>query len=342
MPPPEPRLEQVYDLHALLQAFQRARRAKRGRGEEPAFYWALEEELLALSQGLQRRTWRPDPYRYFTLRNAKRRVVSEASFRDRVVHHALVAALEPAFEPRFIAHSYACRRGKGGHAALRRVQAMARRYPYALRMDIQRYFDHIDHPILLRLLARRAPDHGLGWLCAALLEGACVPTVPPGTARGVPIGNLTSQFWANVYLDPLDHLVVDTLGVGSYARYMDDMIAFSHDKAALWELKATCKQFLTDTLQLPLKESATLVTPVSEGVPWLGFRVFPHTIRLREDARRRLGRHLRRLMRYAHDPDAQARFALSAQSACAHAAAANTFHLRQGMIDRLLRAWPEV
>ena len=119
MNPPLPSYEAVWRFESLLRAFKRARRAKRGRGGEPAFFRELETNLLCLSADLRDRTFRPDPLRFFTLWNKKERVVSEASFRDRVVHHSLVAALEPMFEARFIRHSYACRKGKGQHAALR-------------------------------------------------------------------------------------------------------------------------------------------------------------------------------------------------------------------------------
>ena len=159
-------LVRIASFDALLGAFRRARREKRGRGGEPAFAFQIESHLLALGAALRDGSWRPDPYRYFHLRTRKDRIVSEASFRDRVVHHALVAALEPAFEPHFSPFSYACRAGFGQHAALERVRRLARRHAYALRLDVRRYFDHVRHPVLLGLLERglsRAgpPDGGL-------------------------------------------------------------------------------------------------------------------------------------------------------------------------------------
>ena len=139
------------DAHAfgaLLAAFHRARRAKRGKGGEPAFYRDLEANLLELSEALRERRWRPDPYRFFVVRHTKERLVAEASFRDRVVHHALVGALEPAFEARFVSSSYACRKGKGVHAALERARRLAQRHRYFLRLDVQSYFASIDHQTL--------------------------------------------------------------------------------------------------------------------------------------------------------------------------------------------------
>ena len=221
---PEPRppcYEDVWRFRALLEAFHRARRAKRGRGGEPAFYWDLDGSVRTLSVSLRDRTWRPEPYRFFVLRRAKERVVSEAAFPDRVVHHALVRALEPVFEARFIRDSYACRTGKGAHAAVRRAQELARRSGFFLKLDVRRYFDHVEHATLLGLLGEAVDDAGILWLCERILDGAVLPHVPRGERRGIPIGNLTSQFWANVYLDPIDQLITRGLGVRSYVRYMD-------------------------------------------------------------------------------------------------------------------------
>ncbi len=281
-----PTYEDVWRFESLLAAFRRARRAKRGKGGEPAFYRDLEDNLIGLSDGLRTRTFRPDPYRYFRLWNKKERTVSEASFRDRVVHHSLVAALEPSFEARFIRHSYACRKGKGMHRAMAEARRLARRLPWFLKLDVRHYFDRVSHDVLMTLLAREIRDEGVLWLCATLLEGASVPGTE-GEARGLPIGNLTSQFWANVYLDALDHHVRDVIGCGSYLRYMDDMVLFDERKERLWELAAAIGTFCRDTLRLELKTEATRVAPVIEGVPWLGFRVFPGTTRLDPAGKRR-------------------------------------------------------
>ena len=178
---PLPTLDQVAGFRSLLAAFGRARRAKRGKGGEPAFYRDLEQNLCTLERELVDRTWRPDPYHYFIVRHTKERVVAEASFRDRVVHHALVAVLDAVFEPYFITQTYACRKGGGAHAAVRRAQALCREHRYFLKMDVQRYFDHIDHMILLAALRARVPDEGVAWLCRAILAGALLRRKPDET-----------------------------------------------------------------------------------------------------------------------------------------------------------------
>ena len=334
-----PTFADVYGFRPLLAAFERARRAKRGKGGEPAFYRDLEANVLQLSDDLRTRRYRPDRYRYFHLRgrpSRKDRIVSEASFRDRVVHHALVAAIEPPFEAHFIRHSYACRKGRGTHAAIRAAQRLAGRLPYFLRLDVTRYFDHVDHDVLLALLAERLADAGIQWLCRTLLDGALVPGVPAGERRGIPIGNLTSQFWANVYLDPLDHLVRDDLGHGAYLRYVDDIAVFAHTKEALWTVARDVRGFLRDRLRLALKDRATVVAPVTEGLPWLGFRLFPGLVRIDHEGRRRFGRRLgASVARAAAAPLADEDEVARTRSLCGHLDAAQACRLRQDVLARV-------
>jgi len=203
--------------------------------------------------------------------------------------------LEPAWEARFIPHSYACRVGKGTHRAVLRARLLARRHPYYLRMDVRSYFDSVDHETLLRLLALRADDPGISWLCSKLLATARVPIASPGPNRGtaIPIGNLTSQFWANVYLDPLDHFAISALGASTWVRYMDDILVLADTKTALWEVAEAVQDFARDSLRLTMKRRATVVAPVSEGIPWLGHRVFPAMVRLDRTTRKRFARKLR-------------------------------------------------
>ena len=236
--------QRVYCFECLLTAFRKARRAKKGKGGEPLFFLELEGNLLRLSRELEERTYTPDPYRYFHLRTTKDRLVSEASFRDRVVHHALVAALEPTFEELFIDSSYACRKGKGTHLALADAHRLSGEFQYFLKLDFRKYFNCIRHDILLKLLASHVQDEGILWLCERLMAVAAVPDVDPAAKCGLPIGNLTSQFWANVYLNPLDHEVIALPGVGACLRYMD-LCGAAHksiyvEKSVMWS-RCICK-----------------------------------------------------------------------------------------------------
>ena len=276
--------EDIWQPAALMRAFGRARRAKRGKGGEPAFYFELERNIAALSDALRDRTWRPDPYRYFIVRHTKERRVAEATFRDRVVHHALVAALEPPWEARFSPHSYACRAGKGQHAALAAAAERIARHKYAMTLDIHHYFDCVRHEVLLDKLATTGADDGTLWLSRTILAAG------NADGTGIPIGNLTSQFWANVYLDATDQLATTCVREGNYLRYMDDMLLIGDDKASLWRTHEVIAAQLAEPHRLALKPKATRLLPVSEGVPWLGMRTFPGTVRVQHEGRRRLFR----------------------------------------------------
>jgi len=333
-----PVYKNVYSFSKLYEAFCKARRAKRGKGGEPAFYRNLEDELSRLSVEIENRTYRPLPYRYFKLKNKKERTVSEAAFRDRVVHHSLVSAIEPVFERDFIAHSYACRKGKGSHKAVFRARKLAGSHRYFLKMDVAAYFDNVDHGILMSLLSERIDDQGILWLCRELLDGSNVPAAKYGEHKGLPIGNLTSQFWANVYLDPIDKLVTSSLGQSTYLRYMDDMLVFDEDKDGLWELSAGVRSFLRDKLALRLKDKATMVAPITEGVPWLGFRVFPGIVLADRCAKRRLSRKLKKsLVNAARDWRREDSAVAVAASLCGHLSQANTLRFRRGVLERLER-----
>jgi len=217
---------QVYSFQNLLAAFHRARRGRAGREYVAEFEFFLEGNLLQLEEELRTETYRPGGYRSFYIYEPKKRLVSAAPFRDRVVHHALVGVLEPIWEARFIHDSYACRRGKGIHQAVDRAHALVRNYCYALKGDVVKFFPSVDYDILLGLLARHVADPPVLRLAARILEsgagvldGEVEPAWFPGDdlfsplrPKGLPIGNLTSQFWANVYLNELDQFVKRELG----------------------------------------------------------------------------------------------------------------------------------
>lgn len=335
------RYDDVWAFVALHAAFRRARRAKRGKGDEPRFYFELEHRLLALSDALRTRTFVPEPYRYFRIAHPKRRLVSEASFRDRIVHHSLVAALEPAFEAQFIPFSYACRRGKGTHASLLRARRLARRHPYFLRLDIARYFDRIRHADVLALTHARCPDPGIAWLSSQLLTHAGVPHIDPTLGRGLPIGNLTSQFWANVILDPVDQRVHRGLGVGPYQRYMDDILVLGPTKRYLWSIARDIEAIVTGELGLALKHTVTQVAPVTQGIPWLGFRVFPGTVRIQAEGRKRFGRKIAASMARAASGD-EAVEAGRAASICTHLDAGDCRALRRAIVAEAQRRLDDV
>jgi len=278
----------VYAWANLYRAYRKAARGKRGRAAAARFEYRLEDNLVALQQDLVDGRYEPGPYVHFTIHEPKRRLISAAPFRDRVVHHALCQVIEPAFERSFIDHSYANRTGRGTHRALDQCQRWAARHRYVLQCDIEQFFPAIDHAILQQVLDRRIQDGRTRALIARIvasgqgvLAGEYAMVYFPGDdlfaanrPRGLPIGNLTSQFWANCYLNAFDHFVTRELGCGAYLRYVDDFLLFGDDKAQLWQWRQRIIERLA-ALRLTLHARKAQVRPVTEGIPFLGFVVYP-------------------------------------------------------------------
>jgi RNA-directed DNA polymerase len=256
----------------------------KGSGKTTAtckFFYNLEAEILRLREELLQHTYRPDAYRYFRIFDPKERVIAVAPFRDRVVHHAVVRILTPIYERVFIHDSYATRPNKGTHAAIQRTQHFLKRWPWYLKSDIVKYFDHVDHDILLNIIERKIKDRRLFELLERIIRNSAT------VGKGLPIGNLTSQFLANVYLDPFDHEIKDKLCIKGYLRYMDDFVLFGNSKRELSDLNRVIKQFLSDQLKLRLKIKSSWLNRSSHGLSFLGMRIFPRFIRVKPENRKR-------------------------------------------------------
>jgi RNA-directed DNA polymerase len=346
---------QVCTFENLFLAFRSAAKGKRGRPEVAAFEQDLEPNLFRLQEELEAQTYHPSPYYHFAIHDPKPRVISAAPFRDRVVHHALVRVIEPIFEARFIHDSYACREGKGTHAALDRAQEFARRFRYVLQCDLVHFFPAIDHAILRATLARLIADaHTMHLIDLIIDSGRGIPNhhAPhyfPGDdgdaprrafaasrPRGLPIGNLTSQFWANCYLDPLDQFVKRDLKCGrqrgGYVRYVDDFLLFADDKPTLWEWKRAIADHLIH-LRMRLHDRESTVYPITNGIPFLGFRIYPHRRRLKRRNGVAFARRFRSLRaQLAAGEITQERLYQSVQGWLAHAAHGDTLGLRRALV----------
>jgi RNA-directed DNA polymerase len=271
----------------LRSAFLKAIRGKRGKAEVIAYTSRLDEHLGLLRDQLMARKVDAGHYHFFTVHDPKERVICAASFPERVLHHAIMNVCEPVLERYAIHDSYACRTGKGMHAAVLRAQEFTRRHPWYLKLDIRQYFASIDRGIVMSLLERRIKDKDLLGLTRTILE-----TYSVEAGRGLPIGNLISQHLANFYLGHLDHWIKETLLVRGYVRYMDDFVLWAHEKAALKAQLAAIAAFLEHKLKLSLKDDVQL-NRCSRGLPFLGYRVFSNRLALGPRARRRFARKLR-------------------------------------------------
>lgn len=289
----------IVDFDNLLAAYQDARRGKRFNSEVLEFSANLEEELINIQNHLMWGTWVPGRYKCFICREPKLRFIQAPPFRDRVVHHALVNVIEPLFERRFIDHSYACRSNKGTHAAVDYVQQNLRAVcakwdkVYVLKADIAKYFPSIHHRVLDRVLQRVIRDRNVLRLCQIIISYGGID------GRGIPVGALTSQLFANIYLDQLDHYIKDGLGVQYYVRYMDDWVVLGPNKAVLNELLFTAGAFIEDKLRLRLNPK-TQIFPASHGIDFCGYRVWPtHRLPRKKNIKRTKKRFIKLADKYA-------------------------------------------
>lgn len=330
----------VVSLENLHAAAYRVLRGKRRQVQAGEFFRDLEGNLLRLQRELEIGAYRPGAYRTFWISEPKRRMISAAPFRDRVVHHALVRVIEPLFERRFIHHSYACRRGKGTHRALRQFVRWARATRYTLKLDVRKFFPSIDHEVLKEQLRRVIRDRDVLRLGGTIIDGSCPQETvvqhfpgddlltPSIRRRGIPIGNLTSQFLANVLLNDLDHQVKERLRVRRYLRYVDDFCCFGDDRARLDELRDAIREHLLG-LRLRLNERKSRVRQLREGIEFLGFVVLTDRIRLNSRAVRRQRRRLRSMRGGLERGELSlSDVTASVQAWCAHAAHGDTWRLR--------------
>jgi len=270
----------------LLRAARKARRGKRDRGAVQAFEFDLEHELLTLQQELETGAYRPGDFRSHWIYRPKKRLISAAPYRDRVVHHAIMNVLEPILDRHFHPDSFACRQRKGTHGAVDRLQGHMRRYRYAVQCDIRKFFPSIDHEILKTSFRRLIKDPRLLMLLDLIVDHSNPQEpvfdwfagddlfAPVERRKGLPIGNLTSQWFANWYLNRLDHFVTSGLGLGAYVRYCDDFILLSHDKEALRAARDRIREYLA-TLRLRIHDGKCAVVPVRGGLRFVGYRVWP-------------------------------------------------------------------
>jgi len=336
----------VRSFDNLLEAAYRARRGKRLRPDVAAFHYHLERNVLGLREELGDHSYRPGPYHSFRIGDPKPRLISAAPYRDRVVHHALCQVIEPIFERTFIHDSYANRAGKGTHRALDRCTYWARRHAYVLKCDIAKFFPSIDHGILLSLVERKLKCPETLWL-VRLIVGNSNPQeqalayfpgddvfTPFERARGIPIGNLTSQFLANVYLSPFDHYVHESLRWPGYVRYCDDFLVFDSDASRLHGVRDGMQSYL-NRLRLRLHARKCQILPTRCGIPFLGWQVFPDHRRLLPGPRRRVSARLRgRLLDHAAGRIPTERLSACVASCVGHLRHGDTSGLRRKLLAR--------
>ena len=273
-------------------------KARKGKMDKPAvknFTRHVNENLIKIQQNLKSNPPVLSKYTQFKIFDPKERVISVVPFLDRVMHHAIMNVLESVFERQFIYHTYACRKDKGSHRAVQYVFEKAKKHKYFLKLDVKKYFDNIDHAVLKKMLCRIIKDKACLNLLFCLIDsyGNAGGSCTGNGQKGLPIGNLTSQFFANFYLSALDHFVLEKLKPASYVRYMDDILLIDDSKQKLALIFDTVKDFCEEKLFLKLKPP--IFGNFYNGCTFLGFLITRKKVRLSLNSRRRKKQKLKKL-----------------------------------------------
>lgn len=288
--------EDIISVENLLEAWKEFIRGKRGKRDVQEFSLRLMDNILELHRELSTGAYRHGGYYAFRISDPKPRQIHKASVRDRLVHHAIYRILYPFFDTLFIADSFSCRIGKGTHRALNRFRFFFRKVSrnnmrtcWVLKCDIRKFFESIDHTVLLFLLRRHIPDERI----LSLLQSIIQSFHAEQTSKGLPLGNLTSQLLVNIYMNEFDQFVKQRLKVRYYIRYADDFVLFSEDRGWLLEQIEPIKRFLSDELRLTLHPHKMSITTVASGVDFLGWVHFPDHRILRTTTKRRMMNRIR-------------------------------------------------
>ena len=281
---------------SLFAAWNAFKVGKTEREDVANFEWKLEENIFALHRDLKSKAYRHAAYFAFFIADPKQRHIHKATVRDRVVHHAVFQVLNPIFEPTFIADSYSCRVGKGSHkgvdALSYMVRKMSRTYTrpcFVLKCDVRRFFDSIDHSVLLEILLERIADTDVMHLLETIVE-----SFPAGQLsiferrKGVPIGNLTSQLFVNIYMNVFDQFMKHECKIEHYARYTDDFVVVSGDRDALVGLLPKIKSFLGKRLHLELHPKKVFICQPHQGIDFLGYVLRRNSSVLRTKTKNRM------------------------------------------------------
>lgn len=303
-------METYFTFDNLYKAYLACRKRKVKTLNHLRFFENLEENLLELEKELQARTYQPGQSTVFIVDKPKVREIFAAGFRDRVVHHLLYSYLSPKFERIFIYDSWACRRGKGTHRAVTRLQdftfkaqRLSADEQFYLKMDIKSYFTTIDQSILYNMITKKIKSDEILWLTKLIIFHDCARSISPKIqgrqalfdklpkdkslftvprGKGLPIGNLTSQFFANIYLNELDQFVKHKLGVKLYLRYVDDFLIIGKSQPDLISIQDEINMFVTDKLGLVAHPKKQFIRPIHDGIDFLGYIIRPEYLLIRK------------------------------------------------------------
>ncbi len=298
----------IISLENLFSAWDKFKSGKQKKQDVQHFEWRLEENIFQLHRDLKSRRYKHGAYTSFYIRDPKQRHIHKATVRDRIVHHAVFAVLNPIFEETFIFNSLSCRVGKGTHKGIDILEKIIMQVScnifkpcFALKCDIKKFFETVDHSILFSIIRKRIKDKDALWLLEEIIESFVSRYSTLFEQKGLPIGNLTSQLFANIYLNEFDQFVKHKLKIKHYIRYTDDFIIVANDKAYLENLIAPIRSFLSNKLSLQLHPKKITIRNFHQGIDFLGYIVFPHHRLLRTKTKQRIFRKLEKRVREYKD-----------------------------------------
>jgi RNA-directed DNA polymerase len=339
--------QEIITFENILLAAKKAARNKRFRPNVLEFNYNLENEIIILQKELTSQTYQPSEYTVFKIIDPKPRQISAAPFRDRVVHHTLCNIIIPIFERSFITDSYANRKGFGTHKALKRFTEFTRSSRYILQCDISKYFPTIDHEILKQIIRKKIKCPDTLWLIDTIIDRSNLQesfdhyfpnddslTLVP-RRKGLPLGNLTSQFFANIYLNEFDRFVKEKLKIKKYLRYVDDFTLFANDKATLGSAHQEIQKYLAD-LRLLLHPHKTQIFATKLGANFVGFRILPSETRVLSKNIRRGRKRIRCLCKDVNEGKYNLTYLLNSfQAWRGHLQHADTWQLQQQLFGEL-------
>jgi len=291
----------IVSAENLFSAWDKFKPDKQKKQDVQQFEWRLEENIFRLHRELKNKTYKHGAYVSFYIHDPKQRRIHKAVVRDRILHHAIFNIVDPIFEPTFISNSMSCRIDKGTHkgvynlyAKLRRVSKNGFKPCFVLKCDIKKFFETVDHSKLLSILRGRIKDKDATWLLTEIIESFSSQYSNIFFKKGLPIGNLTSQLFANIYLNEFDQFIKQNLRIKNYIRYTDDFVIISTDRNYLEILVPQIRAFLSDELRLELHPKKVSIRKFSQGVDFLGYITLPYHRVLRTKTKKRIFKKFKR------------------------------------------------
>ncbi len=333
--------KKICSYENIYRAYKKARKGKTLKKYVVNFENNLKENFLSLRTELLFHTYKPKPLQTFILRDPQTRRINKSAFRDRIVHHALCNVVGPFFEKSFIYDSFANQKGKGTFKSIKRFSRFCKKVSnnntkkiFVMKADIKKYFENVDHEILLKIIKKKISDSQVLWLIKAILRNY-------GETKGMPLGNLTSQFFANVYLNGLDWFVKHELKAKYYLRYVDDFAIIHFSPKLLENYMKKIDSYLKLALQLELHPLKSKIIYYNQGIEFLGMRIFPSYRLLKGKNLRKFQRKLNQtyslfekgLINYDRAYD-------FIEGWSAYAKNANTYNLRQNYLQEFERRYP--